>query len=52
MAVMCFVIVCAIILAYLALLNGRYVNVDAGYYKVFDKWKKEYISVKNYKNAE
>lgn len=47
-----FAITCATILIYLALLNGRYLNVDIGYYKVFDKWKREYISIKNHQNSE
>lgn len=31
------------IFGYLALLNGRYMKIDCGYVRAFDKWKAVYI---------
>lgn len=38
-----FICICALILAYLFALNGRYMMIDDNYY--LDKWKKEVRSV-------
>ena len=32
--------------------NGKIESVTIEYYKVFDKWKREYISIKNHQDSE
>lgn len=42
--------ICALILAYLFALNGRYTKEDDEYY--FDKWTKTILVIENYKAVE
>lgn len=42
--------ICALVLAYLFALNGRYVKEDDEYY--FDKWTKTILIIENYKEVE
>ena len=48
--IFCVVIaVVAIVFGYLALLNNRYTKVDQGYIQIYDKWKREYIDIRDNK---
>lgn len=42
--------ICALIIAYLFALNGRYTKEDDEYY--FDKWTKTILVIGNYKEVE
>ncbi len=45
-----FICICALILAYLFALNGRYTKEDDEYY--FDKWTKTILVIEKYKAVE
>lgn len=42
--------ICALVLAYLFALNGRYIKEDSEYY--FDKWTKKILVIENYETVE